>query len=189
MKHQSTYSRLSDKLKAAQKDDKKKVKKSLISNDSQGSAINTADFAVENDQSEKYDAKLLTDLQILMKDYQYGDAPREKVFAKGILYLCKVDEGLYSGFFRMMASEGVEHAYNDNQEFQSSINIEKQTLPSIIQFLKSKGIMDNPPSDLTLENEAIEEELQEIHSDDEIIVIDRKDRVLNLIEKLLEFNS
>lgn len=72
-----------------------------------------------------------------MSGYNYGDTPREIPIDKGTLYLTKVDDGMYSGYVRLL---------NDQMEDNAKVRIERMAIPSLTQFLLAKEYILPSPS-------------------------------------------
>jgi hypothetical protein len=141
-----------------------------------------------------------------MEGYQYGDVPREFMLDKGKLFLSKVDDGVYSGFFRR-----IEEVEDGQLEENAKVRIERQTLPTLVTFLTAKEwIMPAGPQVEEADNssmkdqeyQALSTKLEEIgdgveamleiesaeHVPEAIQVeseLDKKIRVLELMNKLL----
>ncbi len=109
-----------------------KMNKSMVSVDQQGTALETGNFAMEKQASDKY---WLNKFYEAMTDFQFGDVPKEISLSNDYrIFLAKVDDGLYSGYIRKMDSTSLSD-YSEN----GTINrVEKQTIPAIIQFLTAK---------------------------------------------------
>lgn len=111
------------------------LKKSLIMADGQGSAIDTADYTMD----EAHSGKWLSIFKDTMENYNYGDAPREIELDNGYkIILSKVDEGLYSGFIRQTIDWDGQSPLEENPS-----KVEKQTIPAIIAFCKAKEYIDS----------------------------------------------
>jgi hypothetical protein len=104
--------------------------KSSVSVDAQGSAIETANYAIEDSASSEWQGLFSS----VMADFNYGDAPREIFLDNGYsINLVKVDEGLYSGYIRRRVDWDGESKLEENVG-----KVEKLTIPTIIQYCKAK---------------------------------------------------
>lgn len=158
---------------------KDKVNKSVVGMVHQdGAEINTASFAIEN-QASRDEGYWLDYLQEAMSNYEYGDEPKEFPMDRGTLYLVKVDDGMYSGTFKLSSNveDGVMY---DN----AKVRIERMTLPSLIQFCIAKEWL-NPveiqPEPATMENVAMKLEAPIMPEPSNI---DKKIMILQLLDKL-----
>lgn len=81
----------------------------------------------------KADDEWMEKLHVGMQDFGYGDEPRSFQTPKGVIHLCKVDDGLYSGFFtnQEMVGDGM---LEDN----AKVRIERQTIPELVMFMMAK---------------------------------------------------
>lgn len=127
--------------------------KSEIAMDDQGSAIETANYSKDVDEAE---TALIKEFQDLMSNFGYGDTPREKLLGHGYsIIMSKVDDGLYSGFIRQTTEEGLEETVG---------KVEKQTIPTIIQYLKAKEYLKVvEPEELSVELEVAPQEVAELN--------------------------
>lgn len=91
----------------------------------------TGDFAQANSQAH---AEWMERLYQGMESFQFGDTPREFGTPKGMLHLCKVDDGLYSGTFTK---------HEDGLEDNARVRIERQTIPELVQFMIAKEWIEN----------------------------------------------
>tara|TARA_R110000868_G_C10973188_1_gene771450 strand:+ start:2567 stop:6298 length:3732 start_codon:yes stop_codon:yes gene_type:complete len=171
-----------DKLK---QDRKKDFGKSLIQADEQGSAIDTADQMIELNEALKDNWYL--QFKGLMDGYDYGDAPRTLDLDGGYsIILSKVDDGLYSGFVKQTVDWDGE-----SQLEETACKLEKQTLSSIIAFLKAKEYIDPSVGQL---DEMIEESQEVEHFEVEVPTmaiepqVDRSalaEKLINLLDRLV----
>lgn len=89
--------------------------------------------------------ELLSKLWSGMQDFEYGDTPREIQFDKGVLSLVKVEEGLYTGYFKK-----VRHVLNENtneietMEDKEPMRIERITVPDLAHLLMAKEFYAYP---------------------------------------------
>lgn len=113
-----------------------KVKKSVVMMGQQDAAeVDTGKFAQEH---YKDLSGWIEHISNVMNGYNYGDTPREVSIDKGTLYLTKVDDGMYSGFVKLMGPEMME----DN----AKVRIERMTVPSLAQFMLAKEYILPGPS-------------------------------------------
>lgn len=152
--------------------------------------IDTGSYAKELESAMKNE--WLEKLYQAMENYSYGDVPETFELDKGTLYLSKVDDGMYSGFFRKREEISGEGEVEDN----ARVRIERQTLPTLVNFLMAKEwiraaaeepvaepIIEEPQYD---ERAALAAKLEEIEDQvDSIDVVDNDLRKLELIAKLL----
>lgn len=176
-----------------------KMKKSVTSmGHGDGLEIDTAQYSVERDNCNK---DWLERLFSGMAGYEYGDVPREFDLDKGKLFLSKVDDGVYSGFFRM-----IQEVEDGQLEDNSKVRIERQTLPTLVNFLTAKEwILTEALEEIVTPEPVNEEQIQalnaklsEIEDGVETIIestmpeapqvdtdLDKKIRMLELMNKLL----
>jgi 8-oxo-dGTP pyrophosphatase MutT (NUDIX family) len=106
------------------------VKSYMQLDDTEGmSQMHTTEFATERE----HDRAQQDFIESKMRDYKPGDAP----VVMGIgdvtnLHLVKIDDGLYSGFVKKVDSDGLE---------ETVANIDKMTIPSMVQFLRAKQLL------------------------------------------------
>ncbi len=144
--------------------------------------INTADFAIDNQASSK-EGYWLEHFHGVMDGYQYGDVPRVITLSKGDLYLVKVDEGMFSGTFKM-----ITQVENGQLEDNAKVRIERMTLPSLIQFCLAKNWIEpvvepEQPKIEQIENLTSVLEapmIQQVESN-----MDKKLRMMELLNKLI----
>ncbi|MCG3175357.1 MAG: hypothetical protein MOGMAGMI_00286 [Candidatus Omnitrophica bacterium] len=125
-------------------DNPNKLDKSIVSVDQQGSAIETSSFAID---LSTIPARILQYFYNTMEGYKLGELPREIYLNPDhTLFLVSTDDGLYSGYVVRRTEES----------FEKIGKVEKQTIPTIIQFLLAKeylsiedflGNEELPPSD------------------------------------------
>lgn len=108
------------------------------------SMTNTAEDSVETRHSSK-EQELITKL---MNDFELGNDPKEIPVGDSILHLVRVDDGMYSGSVKRMDNYGL---------LENIANIDKMTIPTIIQFLRAKQILKEEPK---VEAPSKEEELK-----------------------------
>ena len=106
--------------------------------------VNTADHAAEG-QSLQHEQNLIA---TFMKDYQAGDAPEMIPLDDSVLYLVKVDDGLYSGFVKRHDKDGL---------LETVANIDKMTIPAMVQFLNAKQIIKDAAPKAEVKSESPEE--------------------------------
>ena len=127
--HFRTGQKLSDRMKRteeAKAEKKADVKKSTTQmGHFDAPDLNTGDY----NAASKLQGDLLLKLQNMMENYQYGEVPRELDVDKGSISLVKVEEGLYTGYFR-----NVENDLEDN----AKIRIERITIPDLVQLMIAK---------------------------------------------------
>ncbi len=193
MKMAERATRVEEEVKQINRDGKKsttdkyKVKKSIVMmGHADAVEVDTAKFSQE-DQASRTDG-LRIQIESLMKDFNYGDVPREVSMTQGILKLVKVEDGIYSGMFTNVAmDEESETNLLDN----AKVRIERMTIPSIVSFCIAKGwyspvMPDNTPTPIQVEalNETLSEP-QEAQQTNPQSNMDRKIQMLELITKLL----
>lgn len=158
---------------------KKAVRKSTVMmGHADGAEINTADFAIDSNASDKH-GWWMEHIHGVMDGYQYGDIPRMITMDHGDLYLVKVEEGLYSGIFKH-----ISQVENGVLEENAKVRIERMTIPSLIQFCLAKEWLEpiidvSPIQSLTT---ALSEPMpvQLVESS-----MDKKLRMMELVAKLL----
>ena len=100
--------------------------------------MHTTEYAEES----KHDAGHQQMIEQRMRDYRSGDTPVEIPLDHAILFLVRVDDGIYSGFVKKMDRDGLE---------ETVANVEKMTIPSMVQFLRAKQLireqMQESPAD------------------------------------------
>lgn len=139
-----TEAAISGRKKDANAKAKEAVKKSVVSMGLGDSAeVDTSKFALEQKLSQE--SHWAHTIHEVMNGFQYGDAPRVVMIDAGDLHLVKVDDGMYSGYLRLVnfvdASEGgPSQAMEDN----AKVRIERMTVPSLIQFLMAKEFIHPP---------------------------------------------
>lgn len=165
----------------------KKVKKSVTSMGHNDSVeLNTGDFAQEFRLADE--TGWLESFHTYMANYSYGDTPREILLPNGSLFLAKVDDGLYSGFYRSR-----ELALNEDtkepevMEDNAKIRIERITLPSLVQLCLAKE---------WIHNKLVERPVEPIPLDPMPLIqaleapipppVDRKIKILELLNRLLD---
>jgi hypothetical protein len=164
------------------------LNKSLIMADKQGSAIDTADYTMD----EAHAGKWLEIFQKTMENYNYGDVPREIELDKGYsIMLAKVDDGLYSGFIRQSIDWD-----GDSPLEETASKVEKQTIPAIIAFCKAKeyilpqAVMEDTSADLEVPQAIEMSEDPDVDYQIEQADMVREDRELanklvNLLDRLI----
>lgn len=160
-----------------------KMKKSTVMmGHADAAEINTADFAIDNNASEKH-GWWLEHIHNVMNGYQYGDVPRMITMDRGDLYLVKVEEGLYSGIFKQISP--VE---NGVLEENAKVRIERMTIPSLIQFCLAKEWLE-PMKDVTPAVNPIENLTSALSMPAPTPLVesdmDKKLRMMELVTKLL----
>lgn len=99
---------------------------------SDGGDVDTGSFAVERANA---DPALLELLQSKMEGFELGGLPVEIELDKGVLYLVKIEDGLYTGSFKYQTEvEGFEETLDDN----AKVRIERQTLPTLAHTIVAK---------------------------------------------------
>lgn len=176
-----------------------KMKKSVTSMGHQdGLEINTSEYSVEKENANQ---KWLERLFQGMEGYEYGDVPREFDLDKGKLFLSKVDDGIYSGFFRI-----IKEVEDGQLEDNAKVRIERQTLPTLVSFLEAKEwimpeVLQEKSDDSPMEDEqyqALNAKLEEISDGVEAVIesalpeapqmeteLDKRIKMLELMNKLL----
>lgn len=172
--HQKHMSRL---MSRSDEVDKKQIKKSEMEVDKQGTTIETSDYAKELDSA--LGSMYLKIIEKVMQDYNYGDEPRIVQLDNGILYISKVDDGIYSGYVRR----------NSDVLSETICRIEKMTIPTMIQYLKAKEVIDLIEKPSILTSEAAENLVGKLepHVEDIPVIAPSTDkiRVLELIKDIL----
>lgn len=151
--------------------------------------VNTADYAIE--QSKSQESGWLSRFQAATANYEYGEEPRVVVLDKGDLHLVKVEEGLYSGIFKVY-TEKMELQDADPSEApmvdNAKVRIERMTLPSLVQFCIAKEWI-LPHNEIKQEEKKVEELTQVLQSPTPVPQVesemDKKIRILELINKLV----
>lgn len=134
-----TVSRRQKQSEEAQK--KGNVKKSVVSMGYQDTAeVDTAKFATEINAPASQN--LIEIIGNMMNGYNYGDVPREIMLGKGNLILTKVDDGMYSGYMRLINPVDGGGYMEDN----AKVRIERMTIPSLVDFLLAKEYAMPSPS-------------------------------------------
>ena len=138
------------------------LRKNTVNLDDQGSAIETGDYG--NDLYHGADNPLIDKVKDALEDHVYGADPVEiTINDTHTLVAVKTDEGVYSGHVKRI---------KDGQE-ENILKIEKQTLPTIVQMLKIKEIIE-PKTEP-------KEEVKEGLPDDN----DYKMKIIDLLSKLI----
>lgn len=159
-------------------------------------SLDSGSYAKEREEHLK--SGWLEKLYKLMEGFTYGDLPREIDLDKGRLYLVKVDEGMYTGYIKLMdlvenSQTGELQTMQDTAKFR----LERMTLPEIPSFLMAKEYI-NPiqapqlpvPVDSDYTDARFEEMSEAITDLQENIpvgnpVLEQKIRILELIAKLM----
>lgn len=116
-----------------------KIKKSVVMMGHNDAAeVDTGKFAQEHGKNLEgwHDH-----IQNCMNGYSYGDVPREISIDKGMLYLTKVDDGMYSGYVKTILP-----LPDGQMEDNAKVRIERMTIPSLCQFLLAKEYVLPGPS-------------------------------------------
>lgn len=109
------------------------LKKAIISNPNAEIDINTAEES-QNELAAR-GHPWLEKLETMVDGAFYGEEPRSLKLPEGrLLYLSKVDEGLYSGFIK------IDDPASGSQG-ETLTQLSKMTLKSILQALKAKGYL------------------------------------------------
>ena len=157
-----TASRLRGKLQRMKKSDQlnllEALRKNVVPTDDQGSATETGMYS--NDLYSNASNPLMGIIKDALEDHMFGSDPVQVVIAPGtVLTATKVDDGVYSG-----------HVTKEtNGEVENVLKIEKQTLPTLLQFLKVKELIPPVVSEPEKEESGSEYKL----------------KVINLLDKLL----
>ena len=107
------------------------LKKNVISTDDQGSATETGDYG--NDLYHNAGHPLMDQIKDALEGHMYGVDPVEIMIGPDRkLVAVKTDEGVYSGHVKRI---------KDGEE-ENILKIEKQTLPTLLQMLKIKEIIE-----------------------------------------------
>lgn len=111
------------------------LRKSVIqmATHSEGSDLDTADFAITNTYVDSY---WLNKIKVGMENFQHGDVPIEFELDQGLLFLTKVNDGQFSGYFKKRT---LVDGYGEELWDTANVRIEKQTIPTLIQLLTAKG--------------------------------------------------
>lgn len=96
------------------------------------SQMHTTEFAQESEMA----APIISVIESAMQDYKAGDLPVAIPLDEGTLHLVKIDDGIFSGFVKKFDRDGLE---------ETVANIDKMTIPSMVQFLKAKQLISNKP--------------------------------------------
>ena len=134
------------------------LRKNVVPTDDQGSATETGMYS--NDLYSNASNPLMGIIKDALEDHMFGTDPVKVMISPGtILTAVKVDDGVYSG-----------HVTRENAgEVENVLKIEKQTLPTLLQFLKVKELIPT----------VVEEPIKEESSGD------YKMKVIDLLDKLL----
>lgn len=100
-----------------------------------GSGLGDRDLDIGNfaQTQDKANDKWMNTIHNVMCDYNFGDEPRMILLPKGDLHLCKVDDGLYSGFFTKK-----EYVEGGVLEDNAKVRIERQTIPELVIFMMAQ---------------------------------------------------
>ena len=112
------------------------LRKNVVPTDDQGSATETGMYS--NDLYSNASNPLMGIIKDALEDHMFGADPVEIIIAPGtVLTATKVDDGVYSG-----------HVTREtNGEIENVLKIEKQTLPTLLQFLKVKELIPSVVSE------------------------------------------
>lgn len=156
------------------------VKKSVVlMGYADAAEVDTSKFALEQKLSEE--SGLLNEFQLAMEGYQYGELPRRVMLDKGDLYLVKVDDGLYSGIFKLFTNteDGI---LEDN----AKVRLERMSLPSLVQFCLAKEWTSPHKQEVpVLQSPTVEPLIEKLSIPEVKPVEDRTIRILELISKLI----
>lgn len=133
--HMKARDQLEDRENELKEHKKKTMESAKKSVTQMGSGLGDRDidlgsFAQAND---KASVEWLERIHSGMEGFGFGDTPRDFHTPKGVLHLCKVDDGLYSGFFTNQELVG-DGMLDDN----AKVRIERMTIPELIQFMTAK---------------------------------------------------
>lgn len=136
--HVAARDHLEDQQKALESrkkkaiDTHKKISKSVTQ---MGSGLGDRDLDIGSfaQTQDKANDKWMEMLHVGMQDFGFGDEPRSFSLPKGTLHLCKVDDGLYSGFFTKQELVG-DGMLEDN----AKVRIERQTIPELVVFMMAQ---------------------------------------------------
>lgn len=92
--------------------------------------LDIGSYAQANSQASD---KWMETLHVGMDNFNFGDEPRSFQLPKGRIHLCKVDDGLYSGFFTKEEIVG-DGMLEDN----AKVRIERQTIPELVTFMMAQ---------------------------------------------------
>ena len=135
------------------------LRKNVVSTDDQGSATETGLYS--NDLYSNASNPLMGIIKDALEDHDFGMDPVRIIVAPGtILTATKVDDGVYSGHVTRENSIG---------EVENVLKIEKQTLPTLLQYLKVKELIP-----------AVVSEPEKVESG-----LEYKMKVVSLLDKLL----
>ena len=138
------------------------LRKNVVSTDDQGSATETGHYG--NDLYHNGANPLMDEIKDKLADHMYGADPVEiEIAPLTKLVAVKTDEGVYSGHIKRL---------KDGEE-TTVMTIEKQTLPTLLQMLKIKEVIE-PKTEP-------KEEVKDGYSDKD----DFKMKVLDLLNKLI----
>lgn len=123
------------------------IKKSIVGMGygDQASEINTGTFANESEAAKN--SSVADRIHKEMEGYNYGDTPRSIHIDKGILYLTKVDDGMYSGYVKLQQlMANPDSGESQMMEDNAKVRIERMTIPTLCQFLLAKEYTLPAPS-------------------------------------------
>ena len=104
------------------------------------SEVNTSEFAQESKRSEE--SPRLKQFREAMEHAQLGDIPEEiSIGSTTTLYLSKVGDGMYSGYVKRNAESYYDSGDLDDLP-ETVLTIEKETLPTIVQILEMKELIN-----------------------------------------------
>lgn len=94
--------------------------------------ISTGDFAQERN-SDRFEQDLI---EQHMVGFSEGDEPRQIPLDGSVLYLVRVDDGMFSGFVKRIDKDGLQ---------ETVASIDKMTIPALTQFLRAKQVIKELP--------------------------------------------
>lgn len=135
------------KLKKAEEELAGNLRKAMVSNPQAEIDINTAEESQNEIAAE--DNEWVGILEKELSDYKYGENPREVPLPnQNILYISKVDDGLYSGFVR-------NNDPQDGEYGTTLVQLQKMTIISVVQSLKAKGYIPREEKRAEVEDQMV----------------------------------
>lgn len=160
------------------KDGKTVIKSVVMMGQNDAAEVDTAKFAMENKIS--LESHWYEYIYNCMEGYSSGDEPRMIALDSGMLYLVKVDDGMFSGVYK-------KHIPVEDGELveNAKVRLERMTIPTLVQFLMAKDYIRpqfNPPEPIV---ETLVEKLEAPMPAPIEPQQDRTIQILQLISKLI----
>lgn len=191
--HSAASTRIEDRQKKNMKKSLlEKLSKSVTSmGNDDGLEIRTEAYAEERREALK--SGWLERLHNAMEGFEYGDMPREIGLDKGMLSLVKVDDGVYTGYVKIIKPVLNEDTdLIEDMEDNAKVRIERQTLPTLVNFLMAKEFIspiqpqqeDSPVAAIDVPCE-----VEVLPKPQEVVLepspMDKRLRMLTLLDKLI----